>query len=259
MEAGECFTPPSGKTRFGVMGILKIFRLWVLLGLSVLAAAGAELSSLTGCRLVPTPWADGDSFQIRTSGGALHTVRLYGVDCIEWHVTDDTDARRLRAQRRYFGISEFGGSPAASIEMAKHFGELAAKEVAVLLKQPFTVHTAYVDGGGDPRYKRVYAFVTTAGGQDLAEVLVRKGLARAFGVYRETPAGEPAAEYRAYMQDLEFQAAQKGVGVWTHTAWDLLPEERLAERKETADLRVAVAPAKLPIGTKINPNTAAPE
>jgi hypothetical protein len=48
--------------------------------------------------------ADEDSFQIQTPEGQEHTIRLYGADCIEWHVSDDSDARRLRAQRRYFGI-----------------------------------------------------------------------------------------------------------------------------------------------------------
>jgi endonuclease YncB( thermonuclease family) len=75
------------------------------------AAAAEELATLTLCKLIPTEWADGDSFLIQTADGTSHTIRLYGADCIEWHVSDETDARRLRAQRRYFGISEVGGSP----------------------------------------------------------------------------------------------------------------------------------------------------
>jgi hypothetical protein len=89
--------------------------------------AADPLTRLEGCTLVPTEWADGDSFLIRTKAGEEHTIRLYGADCIEWHVTDDSDARRLRAQRRYFGISGFGGSPQTSIEAAKGFGEKAAE------------------------------------------------------------------------------------------------------------------------------------
>jgi endonuclease YncB( thermonuclease family) len=38
-------------------------------------------------------WADGDSFEVQTADGSSHTLRLYGADCIEWHVTDETDAR----------------------------------------------------------------------------------------------------------------------------------------------------------------------
>jgi len=225
--------------------------------LSLAMAAAQGLTTLPNCKQVPTPWADGDSFLIETPDGTRHTIRLYGADCIEWHVTDDTDARRLRAQRRYFGISEFGGSPQASIDAAKALGKAAADEVADALNAPFSVHTAFADARGDGRYKRIYAFVTTAAGDDLAERLVRLGLARAFGVTRETPAGKSGKEYRAFLQDVELQAAQRGAGAWAMTNWELLPAERQAERQEAEDLSVARGGPKLAPGRKINPNTAA--
>lgn len=215
------------------------------------------LSRFGGCKLVATAWADGDSFLVETAEGAQHTVRLYGVDCLEWHVTDATDARRLRAQRRYFGIAEAGGSPQASIDLAKDLGRQAADEVRAVLDRPFTLHTAFADAMGDGRHKRIYAFVTTAAGEDLGELLVRKGLARAFGVWRTTPAGQKGADYRGYLQDVELQAAKRGAGVWAHTDWDRLPGERQAERREDAELQAAVAPGKLQPGEKIDPNTAA--
>jgi len=222
------------------------------------ASANAEtLITWKHCILIPAEWADGDSFQIKTPQGESHTIRLYGADCIEWHVKDDTDARRLRAQRRYFGISESGGSPLASIQAAKNKGELAAKEVTSALKKPFQVHTAFADARGDGKFKRVYAFVTTSDGEDLAERLIRLGLARAFGVYRETPTGKSANDYRAFLQDVELQSAKRGVGVWSKTNWDLLPSERQAERRENDELAMAAGDAKLAHGTKINPNTAA--
>jgi len=87
------------------------------------AAAAEELTTFKLCKLIPTEWADGDSFLIQTAGGTSHTIRLYGADCIEWHVSDETDARRLRAQRRYFGISDLGGSPQGSIDAAKELGQ----------------------------------------------------------------------------------------------------------------------------------------
>jgi competence protein ComEA len=221
------------------------------------AASGKPLVTLEGCKLLPTEWADGDSFLIETSGGAQHTLRLYGADCIEWHVTDESDARRLRAQRRYFGISEAGGSPQSSIEIAKGFGKSAADETVSILKKPFTVHTAFSDARGDGKHKRIYGFVTTSNGQDLSERLVQLGLARAFGVYRETPTGKSASETRAYLDDVEFQAAKRGVGVWAKTDWDLLPDERQAERQEKDELGIAVAAPKLKSGATLNPNTAA--
>ena len=225
--------------------------------LSLASAAAQALTTWKQCTLIPTEWADGDSFQIQNQKGEKHTIRLYGADCIEWHVSDDSDARRLRAQRRYFGISESGGSPLASIQAAKDLGEAAAKEVASALKKPFQVNTAFADARGDGKFKRIYAFVTTAEGEDLAERLVRLGLARAFGVYRETPAGKSANDYRAYLQDVELQSAKRGVGAWAKTNWDLLPTERQAERQENDELAMAAGNAKLAPGAKINPNTAA--
>lgn len=218
-------------------------------------AAERELEMLKNCRLVPTEWADGDSFEIETPAGRRHTLRLYGADCFEWHVSDESDARRLRAQRRYFGMTGFGGSAEKSISAAKELGEAAAKETVRLLGEPFTVHTSYADALGDGKHRRIYAFVTTAAGEDLAGQLVKAGLARAFGVYRETPAGKSKADYQATLADLELQAAKRGTGAWKFTNWENLPAERNLEREENEDLGLATSD-KLPPGSKIDPNTA---
>jgi competence protein ComEA len=85
---------------------------------------------------------------------------------------------------------------------------------------------------------------------------VRLGLARAFGVYRETADGTSRAEYRARMRDLELQAARLGMGVWSRTDWKALPDERRIQREEEAELAEATGDAALPVGTKIDPNTA---
>ena len=74
----------------------------------------------------------------------------FRVDCIEWHVTDETDARRLRAQRRYFGIA--GEDSNESIKLAKDYGERAYRFVSAQLSKPFTVHTAFADARGDGRH-----------------------------------------------------------------------------------------------------------
>jgi DNA uptake protein ComE-like DNA-binding protein len=235
----------------------RIIPLLAALALGAGSTVGQSLTLFKNCTLVPAAWADGDSFEIETAEGSRKTIRLYGADCFEWHVNDATDARRLRAQRRHFGMTEFGGSPQASIQAAKDLGAAAASEVATALAQPFTVHTAFADAMGDGRHPRLYAFVTTADGQDLAERLVRLGLARAFGVYRETPAGKPAGEYRAALQDVELQAAQRGAGAWAKTNWERLPGERQVEREESTDLELATQSPKLPPGTKLNPNIAA--
>ena len=191
---------------------------------------GTNLTSFAGCQFVSAAWADGDSFPVRLPDGSEPTVRLYGVDCIEWHVTDETDARRLRAQRRYFGIAREDGNE--SIKLAKDYGERAHQFVKAQLSKPFTVHTAFSDARGDGRHPRVYAFVTTADGEDLATLLVHQGLARAHGVGRATPDGTHRDDYRSGLEDAELVAASRQRGVWKHTDWDRLPDERRTERRE---------------------------
>lgn len=225
--------------------------------LTAVTFAAQPLVELQSCKLVPTEWADGDSFEIETTEGSRHTVRLYGVDCIELHVNDKTDATRLAAQRRYFGISDFGGSPKASMDAAKASGRSAAEETTRLLAKPFSVHTSFADARGDGKHQRVYAFVTAADGSDLAEQLVRRGLARAFGVYRETPAGRSGKEYQELLRDVELVAAKSGTGTWAKTNWDLLPVERQQQRQEDAELEMAAEPTKTPGTFKLDPNTAA--
>jgi endonuclease YncB( thermonuclease family) len=153
------------------------FLIFVSMSLLTGALNATELQSFKGCKLVDAAWADGDSFPVRFPDGSEHTIRLYGADCLEANVNDTTDARRLRAQRRYFGISDYGDSPRSSIELAKSVGVEAKTQVRQILEQPFTVHTAFADGGGSGHYKRFYAFVATATGEDLATLLVERGLA----------------------------------------------------------------------------------
>jgi endonuclease YncB( thermonuclease family) len=141
------------------------------------ATAADAIGAIEGCTMVPAEWADGDSFRVCTQAGEEHTVRLYGADCLEHHVNDETDARRLRSQRRYFGIAEAGSDTAASIEFAKRLGAEATAETRRLLAEPFTLHTSFADGRGDARFKRIYGFVTDAKGNDLAEQLVSKDFA----------------------------------------------------------------------------------
>jgi len=212
------------------------------------------LETVEGVVYVPTDWADGDSFRVKFPDGNEHTLRLYGADCFEWHLRDASDARRLRAQRRYFGISGYGEDPAKSIALAKSLGEEAGKTVRELLARPFSVHTAFADGRGDERYKRIYAFVSTADGKDLATELVSRGLARAFGVYRGGPGGISHHEYREQLKDAELLAARNGRGAWAHTDWSLIGEERKTQRSEEAE--EAIALGREPFQGVLDPNRA---
>jgi competence ComEA-like helix-hairpin-helix protein len=201
-----------------------------------------------GCLWVENEWSDGDSFRVRLPDKRELTFRLYGVDCLEIHIQgDDTNARRLRDQRRYFGI--------ADIQIAKTHGETALARVKEKLSRPFTVHSAFADGRGDPRFKRFYAFVTTSDGEDLGSWMVGEGLARAFGVVRETHDGTSAKEYEARLEDLELAAAKRGRGAWADTDWEHLPEERRAARAEARELEIAKGNGGN--NKPVDPNTAA--
>lgn len=209
-----------------------------------------QLLKLENCVLVETPWSDGDSFQIRTPDGKSQTIRLYGVDCIEMHVQgDDSNARRLRDQRRHFGIND--------IQIAKKEGEAAKAATAKLLAKPFAVHTTFADGRGDGRFSRVYAFVQTADGRNLSELLVAQGLARAFGVVRQLPDGTPGDEWMEQLKDLELTAARASRGAWKHTDWEKLPAARKEARHENAELEAVRGNAKAGENQPVDINKAA--
>jgi competence protein ComEA len=227
------------------------------LGSALPRAAAADLVVIEGCTLVPADWADGDSFRVRLPDGEEVTVRLYAADCLEASVADATDARRLRSQRRYFGITRVRPEAEAAIEVARDFGRQAAAETrAFLVDGPFTIHTSFADARGDARFKRIYAFVFDADGRDLAAHLVSGGLARAFGVSRSTLTGESADDYRAMLADLELRAAAAGAGIWAHTDWDALPVERQVEREEERELGVALGKGEPPAGFTVEINSA---
>lgn len=202
-----------------------------------------------GCIYIEAAWNDGDSFQVQLPSGKRVTARLYQVDTIETSIHDTTAARRLRAQRRYFGISDYGETARDSIEKAIELGEAATAFTREKLAEPFTLWTSHADarGGGN----RIYVFIETAEGHALADLLVKAGLARAFGVYRQTPSSVSQSESIERMQDLELAAAAGRRGIWAFTDWDALPDERLAERLELEELRVAMRSG--PQVTEANP------
>ena len=230
------------------MRYLRVVLTFTLAILCAPAPAAEPLQSFPNCVWMDTEWADGDSFLVRLPDQRELTFRLYGVDCFEIHLQgDDSNARRLRDQRRYFGI--------ADIEVAKGHGKNALAKVKEKLSRPFTVHSAFADGRGDGRFKRFYAFVTTADGEDLGSWMVGQGLARAFGVSRESKDGVTAKEYEARLQDLELAAAKLGRGAWADTNWAKLPEERQQARAEAREIDLAKnGPENI---QPVDPNTAA--
>lgn len=204
---------------------------YVILLVLCSSAAGTwsdELQAFKDCRLVDHPANDGDSFMVRTGSGSNFMTRLYYVDCPEKHPTDNASARRTREQARYFGLSD--------PRLIPQLGAQAAREIGELLSEPFTVYTAFADARGSVKGGRVYAFVTTAGGQDAAATLVASGWARAIGVGRATPGGTPQAEMKAVLADREAAAMLSRRGVWEHSDPDRITELRAAQRAEDREL-----------------------
>ena len=229
--------------------LLLLFAGWTL-------HADEALQTFPGATLVEADWADGDSFPVKLPDGRQVTMRLYGVDCIEWHVNDETLARRLRAQRRYFGIADTDA--ASSMKTARDFGKQAALRTRELLAKPFTIHTAFAGARGNGEKERAYAFVTTTEGKDLATLLVEEGLARAFGVTRQLPDGTSGNEYREALADRELTAAAAKKGIWAVTDWTHLAEDRAEERRESAELQTVLKDSQS-TPAAIDPNTATAE
>jgi DNA uptake protein ComE-like DNA-binding protein len=234
----------------------KALAISLLLLAALTLRADEALQTFPGCTLVEAEWADGDSFPVRLPDGRQITTRLYGADCIEWHVNDESLARRLRAQRRYFGIADTDA--ASSMKTARDFGKQAALRTRELLAKPFTVHTAFAGARGNGDKERAYAFVTTAEGKDLATVLVDEGLARAFGVTRQLPDGTSGNEYREALADHELTAAAAKKGIWAVTDWTHLAEDRAEERRESAELQTVLKDSQSTTAA-IDPNTATAE
>ena len=216
----------------------------LLLGL-VAAASGQELQKFENCSLVEAGWSDGDSFPVNLPDGKEIVLRLYYVDCNEVAAATETDQRRVRDQSSYFGIDDH--------QVTLEFGRRATDEVKKLLAMPFTVQTAFATAPGRSAKPRTYGFVTLSDGRDLGEVLVDEGLARSYGVRRNTPDGLNAEAAEAKMDDLELGAAIARRGIWSKTDPQRMVTLRDDRRKEERELQEAFGTNA---GQPIDPNTA---
>jgi DNA uptake protein ComE-like DNA-binding protein len=221
-------------------------RLVAFLCIAVASAAfGQELQKFENCSLVEAGWADGDSFPVKLPNGKEIVLRLYYVDCNEVAAATETDQRRVRDQSSYFGIDDH--------QVTLEFGCRAADELKKLLAKPFTVHTAFASAPGRSAKPRTYGFVTLSDGRDLGEVLVGEGLARSYGVRRNTPDGLNTDAAQAKMDDLELGAAIARRGIWSKTDPQRLVSLREDRRKEERELQEAFGTTD---GQPIDPNTA---
>jgi len=215
----------------------------------ILPSFAADLQMFSNAKLINDPANDGDSFLVEADGKSFN-VRLYFVDCPETSIAFKSDLQRVREQTRYFGLSD--------AKRAIHFGDEAKTFVDRILVKPFAVHTAFASALGRSAKGRIYVFITTADGNDLASLLVKNGLARAYGIGRETPDGVSRDEMIEKLRDFEISAMLKRVGIWSESDPDRIAEFRAKQRSEDnefKELQSQVKKAPSP-GSVLDLNTA---
>lgn len=206
---------------------LFVFLIFLHAGLFLLRA----WESFDGARLVEPFKGDGDSFLVeyeREGKTERRIVRLYFVDCPEVTAESESDRRRMLEQMRYFGVK--------SPEIVAESGKAATDFVRTQLAEPFTLQTVFANAPGRSRQPRIYARIITARNEDLAALLVLKGLARVRGVGRAISDEISAADYAAHLSDLESAAMMFREGIWKHTDPAQLVQMREAQRVEARQL-----------------------
>jgi endonuclease YncB( thermonuclease family) len=172
---------------------------------ALLSAAGQNAPSarpferFDGCTIVAARSNDGDSFLVRLPDRREQTFRLYFVDAPE---NTSSLQSRTREQASYFGISD---------EASTAVGAEASTVTQNALAKPFTIFTRWRPVFGHQRH---FAIVVTASGDDLAELLVSRGLVRIYGTRTPLPDGRDSQAYLARLRQLEEQAKQHGLGGW---------------------------------------------
>jgi competence ComEA-like helix-hairpin-helix protein len=208
----------------------------------------ADLQKFTDVRLVENPSNDGDSFVVKAGERQLH-VRLYFVDCPETVATTDADAKRVREQARYYGITD--------AKKVFDFGREAKAFTAKVLAEPFTIYTAFSSALGRSRGGRVYAFVVTSEGKDLGRLLVENGFGRAHGAKREGPTGIAAKQIQQELQELESKAMLEHKGIWAATDPNVISQLRAQEQEEERELKdiQRASAGKKPLAGPVDLNT----
>jgi endonuclease YncB( thermonuclease family) len=172
---------------------------WGGWGAQSVQAEGAW-ETLEGCQLTRNDSNDGDSFHVRHNGQD-YIFRLYFVDTPE---SDEMFPARVQEQAEVFGTDT---------QRVLAVGKEATRFAARQLARPFTVVTQRQDARGMSRLPRYFAFVTTADGQDLGELLVAKGLARSYGV-AAAPPGKRIEQLRREYDTLQARAKASKLGAW---------------------------------------------
>lgn len=221
-----------------------------LIGLLCVAvsALAADLQKFTDVRLVENPSNDGDSFVVKAGERQMH-VRLYFVDCPESVATTDADAKRVREQARYFGITD--------AKKVFAYGREAKTFTTNALAEPFTIYTAFSSALGRSSGGRIYAFVITSEGKNLGRLLVENGFGRAHGAKREGVDGTAAKQIQQELQDLESEAMVQHKGIWAATDSNVIAQLRAQEKKEERELKdiQRASAGKTPLTGPVDLNT----
>jgi endonuclease YncB( thermonuclease family) len=168
----------------------------------------ADYQVLTGVTLVADPANDGDTFLLKTPEGT-HRFCLYFADAVE------TDGAQLEATRELAAYFNFD-----SEEPLRELG-VEAKEFSLRLL-----------GGGDSRVVTrwekspgegaflafIYLKDSEQGLINLAQWLVRYGLARIVQADRAQPDGTSAADFLKMLQEEEVRSKAEAHGAWSRKA-----------------------------------------
>ncbi len=217
--------------------MLRLLYCFLLITLSLDARAFKEFVIIKNCELEKDKFTnDGDSFKVRLGGdkGKLMVVRLYGVDCMETNDREDYMKARLREQGFYFGVQGKDDNFKVTLKLGKGATSIVEKA----LQKPFTIKTKHVNAMG--KQLRYYAYVITADGKDLGELLVNAGLARIYGRADDLPNALMPYEYRNKLEIKEILAIKARVGAWKWTNWREFENERAAYRKLISKLNINV-------------------
>jgi competence ComEA-like helix-hairpin-helix protein len=182
--------------------------------------ASAEWVDLEGCKMAENASNDGDSFHVKHKGREF-VFRLYFVDAPETSLL----------------IPERVGEQADAFETTKEEVLEAGKGAAVFTKKRlgrgFKVSTRWEDARGMSKGGRHYAFIETADGEDLGELLLAAGWARSYGMKAATKTST-AAQLQERYDRLEKEARRSGVGIWGGGAGSVeLEESEAAEANES--------------------------
>jgi competence ComEA-like helix-hairpin-helix protein len=182
--------------------------------------ASAEWVDLEGCKMAENASNDGDSFHVKHKGRE-YVFRLYFVDAPETSLL----------------IPERVGEQADAFETTKEEVLQAGKGAAIFTKKrlgrEFKVSTRWEDARGLTKGGRHYAFVETADGEDLGELLLAAGWARSFGMKAATKSSS-AGQLQQRYDRLEQKARRAGVGIWGDAKGSVSMAEEQPEEKEPA-------------------------